>query len=229
MNVPIDEACSAAIAAQGILGLNRSGADLLMEKSTRQEFSARETIFRNNELGDSMLIVCSGRIALRIVGERRDITFASVVGPGDFVGARMVLAENQRHVFDTIALEDTVVRVLRRKDFDDLQQKHPLVIRAVALRVARENDNLSVRLSEAFWGRAEQRVKRCIAGLVEGNRTATSCVIMLTHEDIACMAGVTRPTASLIIEGGERAGVLEVGRGRIDVHDFDLLKKWAET
>jgi CRP-like cAMP-binding protein len=49
----------------------------------------------------------------------------------------------------------------------------------------------------------------------------------LTQEDVAHMAGTTRPTANKVLRSGEEKGVLRISRGRIEVLDVTALTKLA--
>ena len=57
-----------------------------------------------------------------------------------------------------------------------------------------------------------------------GNDVVT---IPLTQEDVAHMAGTTRPTANKVLRSGEDAGMLRISRGRIEILDLAALAKLA--
>ncbi len=227
MNSPIDTECASVIAANHVMGLNRAGADMLMQKSTRRRFSAKEVVFRSGELGDTMLILCSGRVASRTVSGRGDVTYVDVSGPGQFVGTRMVLTNNARHGTDVVALEPTIVRVLRRDSFDEILVEYPVILRSLINSLLDQTDRLTHRVGESHWEKADTRVRRRLVELAENYESPDGCVISLTHDDIAAASGVTRPTASITVQAGEQAGVLAIGRGRITVLDLNALRAWA--
>jgi len=52
-------------------------------------------------------------------------------------------------------------------------------------------------------------------------------VIPLTQEDIAQLAGTTRPTANRVIRAAEAAGMVRLGRGKVEIVDADGLRKRA--
>ncbi len=200
---------------------------MLMLKSTRRRFAAKEVVFRAGELGDTMLVLCSGRLASRTVSGRGDVTYVEVSGPGQFICTRMVLTSNARHGTDVVALEPTVVRVLRRDAFEEILLQFPIILRALVNNLLDQTDRLTLRVGESNWEKADTRVRRRLVELAENYTTFTGCVITLTHDDIAAASGVSRPTASVTIQAGEQAGVLKVGRGRITVIDLEALRVWA--
>jgi CRP-like cAMP-binding protein len=53
--------------------------------------------------------------------------------------------------------------------------------------------------------------------------TAGRRTLHITQEDLAALAGTTRPTANKVLRELERAGTLALRRGRIEVIDLDRL------
>ena len=51
--------------------------------------------------------------------------------------------------------------------------------------------------------------------------------IAATQDDVAAMAGTTRPTANRALKTFADAGEIILGRGRIDVVDLDALRRRA--
>ena len=84
---------------------------------------------------------------------------------------------------------------------------------------------LSAALIEALYVPVEQRVWRRVNELVELFGGDVPVVIPLTQDDIAQLAGTTRPTANRALRAGEEQGVLRLARGRIEVHDRAALKR----
>ena len=68
-----------------------------------------------------------------------------------------------------------------------------------------------------------------MADLTRLYETAANDVVTipLTQEDVADMAGTTRPTANKVLRSGEEKGVLRISRGRIEVLDVTALTKLA--
>ena len=52
-------------------------------------------------------------------------------------------------------------------------------------------------------------------------------VIAVTQDDLAQLAGTTRPTANRVLRGGEEQGVVRLARGRIEVCDLAALQRLA--
>ena len=53
-------------------------------------------------------------------------------------------------------------------------------------------------------------------------------VIPLTQEDIAAMAGTTRPTTNRVLRDAEAAGAIRTARARTEIADPSVLSRWAK-
>ena len=73
----------------------------------------------------------------------------------------------------------------------------------------------------------ERRVWLRLLDLVELFGGDAPVTIPLTQDDIAQLAGTTRPTANRILRAAEEQGVLRLARGRIEIHDRAALRRLA--
>ena len=75
-------------------------------------------------------------------------------------------------------------------------------------------------LLDALYVPAEIRLLRRLVELTDSfSRPDGTCVIPLTQEDLASMAGTSRPTANRVLKAAEAKGVLVIGRGRVEILD----------
>jgi CRP-like cAMP-binding protein len=117
---------------------------------------------------------------------------------------------------------------LHRRDFEDLRRSDPsverLLVEALSTRVGR----LTGHLVEALYEPVEVRLVRRLLSLTRTYPdTDGKITVPLTQEDLASMAGTTRPTANRVLKELEDAGTVAVARGRIEVLDVDALERSA--
>jgi CRP/FNR family transcriptional regulator, cyclic AMP receptor protein len=195
----------------------------VMAASRRRTFAKREVLFHRGDPGDAVHFVTSGAVAVYVATPLGSTVIFAVFGPGEAVG-EMALLEAGERTATAIALEPTQTMSLRRDQFEDLRRHHPQVDRVLvhllAARVRRQNADLV----DAYFTSADRRVVRRLLAIaervpeVEGRRT-----IRLTQEDLAALAGTTRPTANKALRDLEKAGVLRLRRGQIQVLRLDHL------
>ena len=102
-----------------------------------------------------------------------------------------------------------------------------VLVELLAERVRRVSD----QLVDAHTMPADERVVKELARLVECLGPATSAdtgvVIPITQEELASLAGSTRPTANRALRSLAADGVVEIGRGKLVVRDADRLGRAA--
>ena len=87
---------------------------------------------------------------------------------------------------------------------------------------------LSARLLEALFVPADKRVLRQLVSVARlYGPPGDAVTIPLTQEDLAGLAGTTRPTVNKVLRTAEEAGALSLGRGRIELRDLDLIERRA--
>ena len=109
-----------------------------------------------------------------------------------------------------------------------MRSTHPSIDRLLVLVLAEQVRRLSSHLTEALYLPAETRVLRRLEALARAYRTTDGAVrIPLTQDDIATMAGTTRPTVNRVRKAIEADGIIAMSRARIDLLDPDALARRA--
>src|SRR5438552_2875113 len=112
-----------------------------------QRVPAGTTLFREGDVGDSMLIVTAGRIRIstRDAGGRERVY--AVFGDGEFFGEMGVLTGEPRNA-DAVAEVDSGVLVLTKAEFDRFLASNPAIMRRMLKVIAQRQMQSNVRLIE---------------------------------------------------------------------------------
>src|SRR5204863_7888499 len=132
------------------------------------------------------------------------------------------LESGQRRMASVVALEPTETLVLSRQQFEELRARHPTVEDLLIEHLARQVRRLTDLHLDALFLPAEKRV---LKRLLELDEIYDHGEIAVTQEDLASMAGTTRPTANRALQGAVDAGEVTASRGRIRVVDRDQLRR----
>lgn len=192
----------------------------VLAAARRRKFKRGEVICHAGDPGDSLHLIDKGFVAVSASTPLGDIATMQVLGPGGFFGELAVLHGSAMRAGTVTALEPTETLALHASRFEELRATHLGVDRFLVDALVQQVRDLSDRLLHALYQPAETRLDRSLATLAatfdRGDGTAT---VPLTQEQIAGMAGVTRQTANKRLRELEDDGVLNVGRGRIDILD----------
>jgi CRP-like cAMP-binding protein len=204
-----------------------------------KRFRRGETVVREGEPGESLHLVRSGRLAVRVSTPDGATATLTVISAGDYFGELALLGDHVRTA-TVVALEPGETLVLTRSSFDALRRSHPGVERVLTEALSRRVQELSAALLEALYEPVDRRV---MARLVDLARTyaaaagpgtttpgkasaqAPPVTVPITQDDLAGMAGTTRPTTNQILQRLADDGVLTLGRGRIELRDVAALRR----
>lgn len=201
----------------------------VMTVARRRVFKRNEVIFHEGDPGDTLHFVLKGHVAIRVstpMGERATLT---VLGPGETFGELALLGEESERTATAAAVEGAETMSLHRRDFLDIRRADPAVERMIVDALSARVGRLTGHLVEALYETVEVRLVRRLLALSEtyDDEAAETINLPVTQEDLASMAGTTRPTANRILKELEDSGVLAVARGRIEILDIAALERAA--
>ena len=185
----------------------------------RRRFQRGEIIVHRNDPADTMHLVQTNSLAVRMLTPLGDMATLAIVGPGGVVGEMGLVREARMRSATIQALAATETHSLNRETFDRLRRDHPavdaLLVQILADRVA----EMTERLVDALYTPAPRRVVSFIEALADRYRDACgTATIPLTQEDLASLAGTSRLTVSRVLRDMRARGQVEVSRGRLVVH-----------
>ena len=131
--------------------------------------------------------------------------------PGEMFGT-VALFTDRRYPADATALEETLEVSWSEPELIELMARHPqIAINAIRI-VGKRLQEVQNRVRELATQRAERRVAHALMRLARqgGHPTVDGTVIALPlrRKDVADIAGTTLHTASRILTGWEKAGLL---------------------
>ena len=183
-------------------------------------FARSEVVFHEGDPGDALHLVRGGHVAVRVTTPMGDVATLRVLGQGGHFGELALLSPAPR-VATVAAVEHAETLVLHRSDLDRLRREHPAVDRVLLHAAVAEVRRLSLQLSEALYVPVPTRVRRRLLELhaLYARGAAGPVVLPFSQEDLAGLAGSTRPTVNKVLNDLQELGVVRTGRGRLEVLD----------
>jgi CRP/FNR family cyclic AMP-dependent transcriptional regulator len=201
----------------------------LLSVSRRRRFARNEVIFHEGDPANSLHLLASGHVSVRVAMPDGNSVTLAIVGPGQTFGELALLGNDGRRAATVTALEKCETISLQRERFDALRREHPRLDRLLAEILADEVRRLDGRLLEFLYLSAEKRVLRRLASLgrMYGDGSDRAVTVPLTQDIIASLAGASRPTTNQALRAIEAAGVIRIGRARIEILDPTMLVQRA--
>jgi CRP/FNR family transcriptional regulator, cyclic AMP receptor protein len=199
--------------------------DRMLAAARRVRLSRGEILFHEGDRAESVYLIESGKVAARISTPDGALVTVAVLGPGSAVGELALLGDNERRTATVQAVEPVVALALLRRDFAELRRQHPSVTEFLVTSLAATVRRLDAQLVEAFHLPAEARIRRRLHALAQVyDRGSRVIEVDLTQEELAQLAGTTRPTLNRVLREEERRGTLRLRRGRIVILDRAQLE-----
>jgi CRP/FNR family cyclic AMP-dependent transcriptional regulator len=207
-----------------LLGLEEPVRREVLAVAAWRRYDRGVVLFHEGEAGGSLYVLMRGRVAVRVTTPDGDTATLNVIGPGAAFGELSLLEPATMRTATVQAIEPVQTLVLRQADFERLRRSYPSVDRLLAEYLAAQVRRLSERLTEALCFEARIRVLR---RLLELDSVFERGPVAVTQEEIATMAGTTRPTVNRVMQDLAEAGIVELGRGRFTVADPAALARAA--
>jgi CRP-like cAMP-binding protein len=207
-----------------LASLGEADRRAVLSRMARRSFRKGDTLFHEGDPGDSLHLIEKGRVAIRPSTPNGDIVTLAVLGPGASFGEQALITDAAERTASAVALEAVETRVLRRRDVDELRTTQPSIERFLVDVLGAQVRRLSQQILEALYCPAEQRVVRRLADLAALYDGGTSPIIIeVRQDDLATMAGTTRPTTNRVLQQLADGGLVSLRRGRLEVHDLPAL------
>jgi CRP/FNR family transcriptional regulator, cyclic AMP receptor protein len=183
-------------------------------------------VFHEGDPGDACYIVRAG--SCRVTREHPDgraITLATL-GPGAIFG-ELAMLDGERRSASVEASENTELLALPASDVRSLIREHPEMAEKLVVALTRRLRDANERISRQSFQTVPSRVAGVLSQLLAEEPLAPvvrdGVTIKLRQSDLAQLAGTSRESVSRFLATLERAGVVQVGRGRVTVLEPERL------
>lgn len=177
----------------------------LADASTTVELRRGDVLFHEDDPGDNVYIVKSGRIAIakRSIDGRESVV--ALMEPGDLFG-EMQLFENQGRTAEARALEQSEVLAIGYGPIREVYERRPELLWGVVALLARRLRSMDVALADTVFldvtGRTAKRLLEMAGG-------ADEFTLPVTQEELAAMVGASRERVNKAIASFLRLGWIE--------------------
>jgi CRP/FNR family cyclic AMP-dependent transcriptional regulator len=210
-------------------GLTEAEIEQVLSLGRPRKFGRREVIWHEGDRAEMVHLIREGRIAIRAMTPLGEVATIAIVGPGEAVGLIAVHVTEPFHTATALALEPAETVAIWMQDFTTIRRRLPALDEAVIHFLADRVVDLSGQLVDALYVPADARVLRrlvALSGLYD--RGEGEIHIPLTQEDLAELAGVTRPTVNRVLKKEEQRGTLRISRGSIFIANVGDLAARAK-
>jgi len=203
----------------------------LSKRGPTNAYQSHERLYYQGEQAETIYVLLSGTVKSTCIDSFGHETLLKIHGPGSFLGLSALRPTGIRDA-TAITLESCRAVSFEREIFFDLmRQEGQLGVILVQLLLKRQQQ-LHARLSEVSGHRVDQRLARVLLQLESEASTrvpdGTKSDISITHDELATIVLSRRQYVTQILRTFVSNGLIINRRRRIELIDFDGLRKIAQ-
>lgn len=193
---------------------------------------SRETrIFSQGNPGVRAHALVEGSVRISQSGSDGAQTVMRFIGPGEMFGT-VALFTDGRYPADAIAVAHSLEVSWSEGELLELMGRHPKIAINVIRIIGKRLQEVQDRVRELSTQRAERRVAHAVLRLARqaGHSTidGTAIEFPLRRKDVAALSGTTLHTASRILTGWEKAGLVLTRNQRLTIRGTAEIARIAE-
>jgi len=222
---------SAAQTSILMASMNAADCMSLFETSQRKIFESGATIFSQGDLGESVILIESGRAEISITSLSGRKSVLAHMGPGEVLGEIAALDGGGRTA-TAVAASTISARVLARQNILKFVSERPNVASAIIAELCRKTRNATDMYSVQTMSEGYQRLARALLRLFEKWGTEGPSGVRLEEKfsqgDIGEFSGLARENVNRYIKGWVDEGVLRLDGRQLILLDRAALEEIAD-
>ncbi len=195
-----------------------------------ESYNRHDQVGSQDDSGDVVYLLKEGRVKIyKPLPEGKESTLA-VLEPGEIFGEMALSDEGPR---DTIAetLDDTLLCVIRRREFKILLRKKPELTMRTTKLIGLRRRAIENPIENLVFRSVSSRLALLLISLTErhGDRDSRGIVlhVKFSQQKLAYLIATARETTSALLNEFERLGLIDIRHRRITILDQWALKKIA--
>jgi len=206
------------------ISILQSADPRLMREFQDTSFFARipsgKDVFVEGDRADAIALLISGVVRVYKIGETgREITlYRFGLGESCILTANAILSQKSFPAIATVE-EDAEAVMIPAQAFRDWVKRYDPWREFVFDLLSDRLSTVMAVIDEVVFQRMDRRVASWLL-----NQARVQSPVRVTHQEIAADLGSSREVISRILEDFSRSGIIESGRGTIEVLDFEKLE-----
>lgn len=182
-------------------------------------------LYMPEDTSEVLFLLKQGRVQLyRISPDGKKLVIATI-GPGSVFGEMAFIGQGMHNTFAE-AVEPCVLCVMSRSDVERLLVTKPKVALRIFETLGRRLKEAEARLEELAFKAIPARLASLLLQLADEQNSDT--ITGLTHQDLGEQIGTYRETTTQTLNTFKSQGLIDIGRKRITILDYQGLQFIAD-
>jgi CRP/FNR family transcriptional regulator, cyclic AMP receptor protein len=187
--------------------------DRLMAHAVTRKVTKGTVLFRKGDAGSRLYAVCAGAVRISVPSEQGQDAIFNLVPPGEIFG-EIALLDGGERTADAVAIENSELMVIERRDFVPLLQQHPEVAMKVIEILCSRLRKTSEQVEDIVFLGLPHRLAKALLQLHRRAGDARA-KINITQRELSQMIGTSRESTNKQLRDWERKKWLKLERGGV--------------
>jgi CRP/FNR family transcriptional regulator, cyclic AMP receptor protein len=209
----------------------------LLKQGALRQFQAGQRLFSRGDCADGLYAVLAGSV--QIVGASKHgaddkHVILTLIDPPDWFG-EICLFDRQPRTHDALADGPATVFHVRQALLDQLIAENPNYWREFGLLLTQKVRLIFSAIEDAALLPTHMRLARRLLQMAEGygirsdSGTVSARTLHVSQEKLSAMLSISRQTVNQMLKELEHEGLLQLGRGNIEILNLEGLKQKAQV
>jgi CRP/FNR family transcriptional regulator, cyclic AMP receptor protein len=209
--------------------LSAHGPELsaLLQDSKVCKYAAGEVIYLHGEEGTQFYYIQSGGVKIGITNRDGYEKILAICGSQTFIGEHIM--DYQTYGATATALEDSELYAIDGRRFESLVIENPAIGLMMLKCVRRKVTVLAHQIADLRFLTAQGKIARALLEMSDrpGQKTLNGATVpeKITHETLANLTGLSRPTVTIILNELEKQNVLRKHRASLVIVEREKLER----
>jgi len=209
--------------------LDRGKLERLLRFARVEAVPCDAFLFRKGDPARGLIAILDGKVKIAASDEGKESTF-NILGPGEIFG-EIALIDGDARTADAVAIEDSRVLVIDRRDFRAWLERDPELCVHLMVLLCRRIRHIGGLLEDAAFLQVGERLAKKLLRLAdEFGRPTEGGVrigVKLSQTELGNLVGATRRSVNAELGDWREAGLVAVENGYIVLRDRDGLERIA--
>ncbi|QSQ09717.1 CRP-like cAMP-activated global transcriptional regulator [Koleobacter methoxysyntrophicus] len=196
-----------------------------------RDYKKNTVIFMEGEPGEALFFIKAGKVKITKMAEDGREHILHFFKDGD-VFAEIVLFTGDNYPATAETIEDSKIGIIKNNNMERLIRENPDISLELLKLMSRRLQYAQEKVKDMAFKDTTSRMAKVLLGLAErhGKKSEEGIVICLklTHQELAGLVGITRETATRILNSLKKSGIIDTGKKCIVILDKNELQKLSQ-
>jgi CRP-like cAMP-binding protein len=186
--------------------------DRVLSRAVIRKVKKGMVLFRKGDTGSTLYAVCAGSVRISVPSEEGQDAIFNVIPSGGLFG-EIALLDGGTRTADAVAIEDSELMVIDRRDFIPMVRENPDVAMKLIELVCARLRRTSEQVEDIMFLGLPGRLAKALLQLRSQPGGGSSQAIRVTQRDLSQMIGVSRESVNKLLRNWQRRGWIKLQRG----------------